>query len=316
MIGRLSLTVVIGLAVLVWMLADPPVERQIQMPPPKPIAANEPKPEPKSMAMAEVTLPPPPAPPEAAPEPKSVTPLTPEAKPESTKATTVEPLQTQPQKLEPKAEAEVKTIQPMAPTPPPAQAPEKPKQAAPQPKPAPTPKHAASEGRPLLRLLEHGKGPSVEIAWPEAASHRRHLFRVFKQCYGMRVAVMAADGNLFDGASNPGQPWAVNLDRFSGFVRQSGGNAALEEHRTARQIRDRHGLWGATTVRLFPRGTDALLLGGLKHLIGGTYKQGARITARYQVTGWRVRVGGIAVDARPVAGHVDLSGSVQGRCVI
>ncbi len=53
-------------------------------------------------------------------------------------------------------------------------------------------------GRALLRLLEHGKGPSVEIAWPDDARDRTRLHRLLGRCYGMRLAVMdGADRLLF-----------------------------------------------------------------------------------------------------------------------
>lgn len=175
---------------------------------------------------------------------------------------------------------------------------------------------ARKKGRPLLKLLEFGNGPSIEISWPDDASTRAHLYNVFNRCYGMQVAFMSDDGTLFDDTGNSGQSRAFNGDKFSGFVRQSQGRAARSEEIKIRSIRDRHGLRSGIAVRLFPRDTDALLLAGLHQLIGHAYSENKTIQARYKVSGWRVQVGDIRSNGVPVAGSVDLSGAVKTKCLI
>jgi hypothetical protein len=330
MIGRISIAVVLLVIVLAWMLADPPRQITQAIATPDETAAPTETPKAAPLAMAQISLPPPPAPiPALVPAitPRTVTPMKAavETTPPASKA--LQPLAPQPQPpqqpaMQPKRPAStVKSIEPIKPAPKPAQQIAKPQPTPPTTPPRPTPpmptsQDAAAAGRPLLRLLEHGKGPSVEISWPASASARHQLYRLFKQCYGMRIAVMGADGRLFDDASRPGQPWAVNLDRYSGFVRQSSGRASLDEHNTARRIRNRHDLGMVTTVRLFPRRTDALLLGGLKSLIGAHYKNATRIRAHYLLAGWRVHVAGITVNAQPIAGRIDLSSGTIRRCAI
>ena len=51
-------------------------------------------------------------------------------------------------------------------------------------------------GRPLLRLLEHGDGPRIDIAWPTDPRERSALFDTFERCYGMVVALVAESGDL------------------------------------------------------------------------------------------------------------------------
>ena len=132
----------------------------------------------------------------------------------------------------------------------------------------------------------------------------------------MRIAVIDANGQLFNDASRPGQAWPINLDRYSGFMRQSSAGAALDEYRIVRQIRARHGLNSATAVRLFPRHTDAVLLGGLRNLIGGNYNGAKRIQARYQMSGSKVYITDITIDAKPVTGSIELSSGAIRRCII
>jgi len=189
----------------------------------------------------------------------------------------------------------------------------------PTPKQAPSPTQSSSkeikqQGRPLLKLLEFGKGPRIEIAWPDRSSERAKLFSLFRQCYGMRVALMSEAGNLYDDHARRGDPWQLNTDRFSGFVRQSQGRAADAEASHINSIRQRHGLYAGNPVRLFPRETDALLLGGLQSLIGDAYTNNQTIRASYRVSGWRVRVDGISTDGHAVTGSVDLSGAVTAGC--
>lgn len=176
---------------------------------------------------------------------------------------------------------------------------------------------AQKNGRPLLRLLEHGDGPSVEIAWPRDRRARTHLHRIFAQCYGMRVALLAADGRLFDADSPRGTPWAINTDRFSGFVRRSSGGVPLEERQTVMRIRNRHGLGpGAAPVRVFPRRADAALLGGLSQIVGSDYRRARRIQATYRLADNRVRIDSIRVDGAAHSGAIDLSQAARRGCTL
>ena len=180
---------------------------------------------------------------------------------------------------------------------------------------AATSEAAVAEGRALLRILEHGSGPAIEIAWPAAPGDRAELFQRFRGCFGMRLALIDGQGRLYTGEGAPGQPPAIDLDRLSGFVRQPAGAMAAVERRQFEDMRAYHRIGsGLAPVRLFPRRVDAFLLGGLRQLIGESYMAAEVLHARYRLAGASVLVEAITVDDRPVAGRIDLGRAARGGC--
>jgi hypothetical protein len=171
------------------------------------------------------------------------------------------------------------------------------------------------EGRTLLRLLEHGEGPAIEIAWPANEGTRDRLYRKFRECFGMRNAVMTTEGRLYGETGPSGTPWAINLDRYSGFVRHPAGRSITAERARARDISARHGIDGRS-VRVFPRNVDAVILGGLQQVIGGAYKNAKTITATYTKHRGRLVLGAVRVNGRPRKGAVDISAVKRRNCVI
>lgn len=171
------------------------------------------------------------------------------------------------------------------------------------------------EGRTLLRLLEYGKGPTIEIAWPENEAARDRLYRKFRACFGMLNAVMTTDGRLFGETGPRGVPWDINLDRYSGFIRYPAGRTIAAERARARDIAARHGIHGRL-VRVFPRNVDAVILGGLNQVIGGTYRGAKTITAAYWKRRGRLVLGAIKVNGRPRAGAVDISAVKRRGCLM
>jgi hypothetical protein len=171
---------------------------------------------------------------------------------------------------------------------------------------------AAATGRVLLRVLEHGEGPAIEIAWPAASRERAILADRLRRCYGMLLALMAPSGALYSSRSARGQPWTPNLDLYSGFVRRTAGNLPAAERRLVNNIRRRHGPKGAT-VHVFPRRVDALLLGGLQALIGPRYKSSTSIRAHYDLNRNALIVRNLSVDGRAISGGVDLSAAEHCR---
>ncbi|NVK19554.1 MAG: hypothetical protein HWE30_12720 [Methylocystaceae bacterium] len=189
-------------------------------------------------------------------------------------------------------------------------------QPKPQPKPAPKPVEKihqvsatqATGGRALLRVLEHGKGPLIEIAWPQQARARDSLHGAFQSCFGMENALMDTSGNLFRMDEPRGVRWEINLDRFSGFLRQASGQLPATEERIARSVKRHHrNLSGPIMVRIFPRRVDASLLAGLKAVVGEGYMQAKSIQARYVQEGSRILVRDIRLDGRTIQGAVELS---------
>ncbi len=163
-------------------------------------------------------------------------------------------------------------------------------------------------GRALLRVLEHGKGPQIEIAWPANARKREGLHDRLRACFGMENALMDAQGNLFRSNEARGQRWEINLDRFSGFLRQASGRLPRKEQQISHAIARRHGhLNDPVMVRIFPRRVDASLLGGLKAIVGSGYMQARSIHARYDMQGSHILVRDIQLDGRKLEGVIELS---------
>jgi hypothetical protein len=164
----------------------------------------------------------------------------------------------------------------------------------------------ASKGRALLRVLEHGKGPTLQISWPGNRQARAQLSQQLRQCFGMQLALMDGRGQLFVAESRRGESWRPNRDYYSGFVRQTAGRLPETERRTARQIRQRHGSVGSE-VHIFPRRVDALTLGALQNLVGSRYDTATSITASYDLSGSRLRIRDFRVDGAHLSGIIDLS---------
>jgi len=105
------------------------------------------------------------------------------------------------------------------------------------------------------------------------------------------------------------------MDRYSGFVRQAEGRITAAERGAAERIAVRHRLpRSAAIVRVFPRGVDASLLGGLHGLLGEGYARAGAIRGRYRLVGGRLLVSDITADGRPVSHPVALSSARGGRC--
>ncbi len=172
--------------------------------------------------------------------------------------------------------------------------------------------HAAAKGRVLLRVLEHGKGPAIEIAWPSRRGSRRDLTRLLQRCYGMELALMDGQGRLYADQGRRGQIWRPNLDLYSGFVRHTSGVLPESERRAEAAIRARHGRRG-DLVHIFPRRVDALLLGGIRNLAGAKYSQASSIRARYEVRNRRVLVSRIDIDGQTTPGAIDLGAAAHCR---
>jgi hypothetical protein len=266
-------------------------------------------------AVAPIALPPPPAPRVEIANETS----TPEPPPATEPERVVRPMKATPSPKRP-VEAEPRDIPKIA---------IEPLRPSPEPSPPKTPetspvdamkvdgsdKKVASSGRVLLRLLEHGSGPTIEIAWPTRSRAREKLYDHFLRCHGMTVAVMDDGNRLFVAVGPPGQPWAVNLDRYSGFVRQPKGSVTRSEDARVRAIKNLHpGLRRGRPVHVFPRATDAVLLGGLRQLVGKAYVDTRTIQAIYRLGGQRLFIEDVRVEGEAVAGRIDLSGAARSNC--
>ncbi len=338
----LSLGVLAILALIAWVTPGPqPVPRPETETAPGPETAAKP-----ASVDRPVVLPPPPEmpPPETPPletaqRPEAATVQTPpaaarpaaEAAPRRVvKALTAEPPEPEPPEPEPRTVKQITALQarpePRIPasqdreTPAPA-APEterreaEPATAEPATETVTASVEVVREGRTLLRLLEHGSGPEIELAWPESAVRRARLYQRLRDCYGVRVALMDGRDRLFADRGTVGAAWDLNLDRYSGFIRRPVGRLAQGEAEAAARIRAYHGgLPGARPVRVFPRRVDALLLGGLNRIVGPGYADRRTIRARYRLDGTRLLVERVEADGYALPGRIDLSAAARRAC--
>jgi hypothetical protein len=165
--------------------------------------------------------------------------------------------------------------------------------------------NAVEKGRTLLRLLEHGTGPSVEFAWPNSAGARAALYQLLVQCHGMRVAVLDAENRLFTKESARGEKWQINLDRYSMFMRQISGRSEASEQLEISRIKQRQsGLVAAKPVRIFTRRMDAYVLGSLGQIIGVGYRSKSTIHAHYKVSDKTIFVTDIIADGVSKSGQI------------
>lgn len=161
------------------------------------------------------------------------------------------------------------------------------------------------QGRTLLRLLEHGSGPSVEFAWPDGVREKTQLFDVLVRCHGMRVALLDGRDRLFTLESPPGEKWQINLDRYSTFMRQISGQSVVRERQEIDRIKRRQsGLNFAMSVRIFTRRMDAYVLGSLGDIIGSGYRRKGTVQARYKLNGQTIVVSEIVVDGLRKPGRI------------
>ncbi|MTI08619.1 hypothetical protein [Curvivirga aplysinae] len=160
-------------------------------------------------------------------------------------------------------------------------------------------------GRSLLKVLEHGQGPAIQIIWPENAQNRERLYTHLTRCYGMVSAILTQ--STFYRADEIGS-WDLNPDLYSGFLRQPSGRLPNEERTQLRQIQRQNNLHGnLPPVRLFPRQSDAILLGGLQQLIGDNYLKANDIQGRYTLSNGNLRLENINVDGTSVSGSIDFT---------
>ncbi len=117
--------------------------------------------------------------------------------------------------------------------------------------------------------------------------------------------LMDQAGGLFVNQGRKGVKWAINLDKYSGFVRQIVGGLSRSEQKRIGQIRKFHGgLANARPVRIFPRRVDARLLGGLSHLIGKPYRSLKVVRANYELRGGQVAIVNLSADGRRKSGRI------------
>ena len=159
-----------------------------------------------------------------------------------------------------------------------------------------------ANGRVLLRQLENGKGPEIQIAWPNQKRLKEKIYDILNKCYGMQTARMNSKDELFHSAGP------------SGFIREVSGLIPQAEQLHVRQINRKHPNEDfKSTIRIFPRIVDAHLLKNLKSLAGEKYSSSKNISAAYGLRNNSILIKDIRLDDKEL-GRAFMLPSVKNQC--
>ena len=171
-----------------------------------------------------------------------------------------------------------------------------------------------ANGRVLLRQLENGKGPEIQIAWPDQTSLKEKIYDILNKCYGMQTARMNSKDELFHSASPSGVRWAINMDKMSGFIREVSGLIPQAEQLHVRLINRKHPNENfKSTIRIFPRVVDAHLLMNLRSLAGENYSTSKNISATYGLKNNSILIKHVRLDGREL-GRAFVLPSIKNQC--
>ncbi len=171
-----------------------------------------------------------------------------------------------------------------------------------------------ANGRVLLRQLENGKGPEIQIAWPNHPSLKEKIYNILTKCYGMQTARMNSKDELFYSIGPSGVQWAINMDKMSGFIREVSGLTPEAEQSRVRMINRKHPKESfKSTIRIFPRVVDAHLLARLRSIAGEKYSKSKNINAAYGIKNNAIFIKNIRLDDKELARDFRLPG-IKNQC--
>ena len=171
-----------------------------------------------------------------------------------------------------------------------------------------------ANGRVLLRQLENGNGPEIQIAWPDQTRLKEKIYDILNKCYGMQTALMNSKDELFHSAGPSGVRWAINMDKMSGFIREVSGRIPQAEHLHVRRINQKHPNENfISTIRIFPRVVDAHLLMNLRSLAGENYSTSKNISAAYGLKNKSILIKHVRLDGKEL-GRAFMLPSIKNRC--
>lgn len=171
-----------------------------------------------------------------------------------------------------------------------------------------------SEGRVLLKLLETGKGPNVEIAWPHQIIQQDKLFNAFQTCLGLRTGLMTGTGEFYLLHGTAGSPALINPDETSLFLRQIVGKISKSEQAILSKIKKRHAVERGQPVRLFNRVVDAALLGALAEFFPKNSDNSLDVRAHYGLSSNAISVENISINGEHKEGTIRLGLGLLGKC--
>ena len=162
-----------------------------------------------------------------------------------------------------------------------------------------------------LDLLEKGKGPHIQIAWPQNPQEQAHIYQYLRDCSQMKTIVMSEKGLLYKLGGKKGQNWLIDTKKYSGFVRQTTHLQADEHYQIDLIKQFHHGLQNAQAVRIFPRESDAQLLGAISQLLPANHQANFSFQGEYAYINNQLTLTNIHINNQPIHHTI----MVQQRCV-
>ncbi len=136
----------------------------------------------------------------------------------------------------------------------------------------------------ILFAIEQGKGPSIEIGWPQKYNVRETLFLILHDCYGMRV------GRLDGGRLRAVEPMD-RQQRMSAYLRVGSGAVISVEQQLLKKINGK-----GRPVRVFSRNFDSSLLAGFSQVYGSNLLGAKTVYGRYVVEGKALIVSDVLIN--------------------
>ncbi len=155
-----------------------------------------------------------------------------------------------------------------------------------------------SMGMSLLDETSKRNTPDIEFSWPKESSEQRRIANILRQCVGVRLAKVNADGTF-----SASEQYTKNI---SPYARAIIGYTSQEESAVINQWR---GLPGQV-VRLYPLKADAVLLGSLMSLLNkdqNLQKDAKQIKGQYVINGKVLKINSITINGNTQEGELVVS---------
>lgn len=161
-----------------------------------------------------------------------------------------------------------------------------------------------SNGIKILTEAENKQNFEMEIFWPESSSASQKLFKTMNKCFGMRVAVLDNNGEIYNLRGKVDRRSQI----ISPFLRRLESFSAKQEKQNISTIISNNSIEGEKTlVRTVSFSTDAKIMDGISKLSETNLSNARQIKAKYLLERDRVYIGMITVDGKHAIGKILLS---------
>ena len=161
-----------------------------------------------------------------------------------------------------------------------------------------------SNGIKILTEAENKQNFEMEIFWPESFSASQKLFKTMNKCFGMRVAVLDNNGEIYNLRGKVDRRSQI----ISPFLRRLESFSVKQEKQNISTIISNNSIEGEKTlVRTVSFSTDAKIMDGISKLSETDLSNARQIKAKYFLERDRVYIGMITVDGKHAIGKILLS---------